>query len=117
MRKMVAFHPNIRYFSCKNQVFFVQTSGIFRGNLVVFYHYAPLQIKVSLMALKMKYIVPILLLIFYVTPAYAYLDPGTGSILLQGILSVIASVITTVLLYWKKIKVFLKRTLSKKRQD
>jgi hypothetical protein len=53
-----------------------------------------------LFAIKIKYIVPsILLLIFYVTPAYAYLDPGTGSILLQGILSVIASVITNVLLY------------------
>ena len=63
----------------------------------------------------MKYIVAIVILAFWVTPAYAYLDPGTGSILLQGILAGIASVITTIVLYWQKIKVFLKRILPQKK--
>jgi hypothetical protein len=53
---------------------------------------------------KMKFIVAIIILAFWVTPAYAYLDPGTGSILLQGILAGIAAGITTISLYWKKIK-------------
>tara|TARA_Y100001936_G_C15939683_1_gene594048 strand:- start:515 stop:715 length:201 start_codon:yes stop_codon:yes gene_type:complete len=64
----------------------------------------------------MKYIAVIIILAFWVTPSYAYLDPGTGSILLQGILAGIASAITTIVLYWKKIKAFLKR-IPKKRID
>jgi DUF1365 family protein len=63
----------------------------------------------------MKYIVAIIILALWVTPAYAYIDAGTGSIILQFILAGIASVITTISLYWKKIKVFLKRLpLTKK---
>jgi len=34
-------------------------------------------------------------LLFFMEPAYAYLDPGTGSILLQGLLAAIAGVMVT----------------------
>lgn len=40
------------------------------------------------------------------TPAYAYLDPGTGSILLQGLLAGVASAIAVLKLYWRRIKQF-----------
>ncbi|MEM7504130.1 MAG: hypothetical protein AAF417_18960 [Pseudomonadota bacterium] len=40
------------------------------------------------------------------TPAYAYLDPGTGSIILQGILASIAVAIGVVRAYWMRIKGF-----------
>ena len=37
-------------------------------------------------------------------PAHAYLDPGTGSMLIQGIIGAIAAVGVTLKLYWHKIK-------------
>ncbi len=40
-------------------------------------------------------------------PAYAYLDPGTGSMLIQGIIGAIAAVGVTLKLYWHKIKLMI----------
>jgi hypothetical protein len=37
-------------------------------------------------------------------PAWAYLDPGTGSILLQGIIAAIATVSVSISLYWRRVK-------------
>ena len=39
----------------------------------------------------------------YATPAYAYLDPGTGSLLIQGIIASIAAAGAVARLYWHKI--------------
>ncbi len=39
-------------------------------------------------------------------PAYAYLDPGTGSVLLQGLLAGFAGVIAVLKLYWRRVKQF-----------
>jgi hypothetical protein len=39
--------------------------------------------------------------------AQAYLDPGTGSMLLQGILAAIATGVTVCGVYWQKLKDFL----------
>lgn len=39
-----------------------------------------------------------------VKPAHAYLDPGTGSILLQSTLALIAGTAVTLRLYWSKLK-------------
>ena len=41
------------------------------------------------------------------TPAYAYLDPGTGSIVLQLLLGGTAGALMVGRLYWDKIKGFL----------
>lgn len=38
--------------------------------------------------------------------SYAYLDPGTGSIILQGLIAGIAGAATVASLYWHKIKAF-----------
>jgi hypothetical protein len=40
------------------------------------------------------------------TPAYAYLDPGTGSIILQGLIATIAVAGLTIKTYWHKILSF-----------
>ena len=40
-------------------------------------------------------------------PAYAYLDPGTGSMLIQGIIGAIAAIGVTLKLYWHKIKLMI----------
>jgi hypothetical protein len=49
----------------------------------------------------------------YAAPAHAYLDPGTGSAILQGILGAIAAIAVVTKLYWYRILRFL--GLSKKR--
>ena len=40
------------------------------------------------------------------TPAYAYLDPGTGSILLQALIGGIAASVTVGSMYFQRIKAF-----------
>lgn len=45
--------------------------------------------------------------------AYAYIDPGTGSILLQAVVAVIATVMGVLSLWWKKIKAFFSGKKSK----
>lgn len=51
----------------------------------------------------MRIIVTILFLL-YMTDTEAYLDPGTGSMLLQVILGGIAAVGVAVKLYWHKLR-------------
>jgi hypothetical protein len=51
-------------------------------------------------------------------PAYAYIDPGSGSMILQGFLAAIAAVALTAKLWWHRLLVMLgvrKRTLPEKR--
>lgn len=45
--------------------------------------------------------------LFLTEDAYAYLDPGTGSMLLQGLIAAIAAGLVVVKLYWQKMKAFL----------
>ena len=40
------------------------------------------------------------------TPSYAYLDPGTGSIILQSVLASIAVAMGVLRLYWYRLKAF-----------
>jgi hypothetical protein len=53
-----------------------------------------------------------ILILVSVDSAFAYLDPGTGSMLLQVILGGVAAVGVAIKLYWHKIRVALK--LSRK---
>ena len=45
--------------------------------------------------------------------AYAYLDPGTGSIILQAIIGAIAAISATATFYWRKIKLWIKSFFDK----
>jgi hypothetical protein len=45
----------------------------------------------------------------WMSPAHAYLDPTTGSILLQGLLAGVAGATVVLRLYWTKIKTFFRR--------
>ena len=38
--------------------------------------------------------------------AYAYLDPGTGSIILQGIIATVAGALVAGRVYWQRVKTF-----------
>jgi len=53
------------------------------------------------------------LLALWTAPAYAYLDPTTGSILLQGLLAGVAGVMVVGRLYWTKVKAFFRRISGK----
>ena len=55
-------------------------------------------------------------MILFTSNAYAYLDPGTGSIILQAILGFVAAAIASISLYWTKFKLFMIR-LFKKKED
>ena len=55
---------------------------------------------------NLKFLFLIFGLISYTSPVYAYLDPGTGSILLQGLIGGIASAIAFLSIYWQKVKAF-----------
>ena len=59
----------------------------------------------------------ILTLIFFPTKAFAYLDPGTGSIILQAILGFIAATITSVSIYWGKFKSLISKLFDKKKEN
>lgn len=49
--------------------------------------------------------------------AHAYLDPGTGSYIMQIFLALIMGALYTIKIYWTKIKVFLKNIFSKKGEE
>ena len=44
--------------------------------------------------------------------AHAYLDPGSGSIILQALIAFFASVAAFISIYWKKLKSFISNLLS-----
>ena len=64
----------------------------------------------------MKKIVFIIVVInfFFINNAFAYLDPGTGSIILQAILGAIAAAASYCAFYWNKVKNLFKKILKKK---
>ena len=65
--------------------------------------------------MRFKFILLFLYVLMFNTNAYAYLDPGLGSILLQGIIAAIAATSLTIKIYWQKIKAFFKK--KKKNKD
>ena len=50
------------------------------------------------------------------TIAYAYLDPGTGSIILQAIIGFIAATITAISVYWIKFKSIISKIFLRKKK-
>ena len=55
---------------------------------------------------NLKFLCLIIGLISYTSPAYAYLDPGTGSMLLTGLIAGLAAIISFLSIYWQKVKAF-----------
>ena len=57
----------------------------------------------------------IIFLSFFIltTKAHAYLDPGTGSIILQAIVGAFAAFFTSVYIFWSNVKRFYKKIYKK----
>tara|TARA_B100000315_G_scaffold58113_2_gene52530 strand:+ start:21777 stop:22013 length:237 start_codon:yes stop_codon:yes gene_type:complete len=51
--------------------------------------------------------------IMFPISAFAYLDPGTGSIILQGLIAALAAAAVVMKTYWYKIKGFFGKAESK----
>lgn len=51
------------------------------------------------------------------TAAFAYLDPGTGSLILQGLLAAVAGALFTAKLYWFKVQAFWTKHFSRHAGD
>ena len=56
--------------------------------------------------MKYKFIIIVVLSFIISKPAYAYLDPGTGIIIIQAILGFIAAALVSINIWWLKIKTF-----------
>jgi hypothetical protein len=54
---------------------------------------------------------------FPLSNAWAYLDPGTGSFILQMLLGGVAGMLVVVRLYWEKLKLAIGRTLGRTPND
>jgi hypothetical protein len=59
----------------------------------------------------------IIAIFLIVTNAYAYLDPGTGSFILQAIIGFLAALSAGFLYYWTKVKNFFLKLFKKNSKD
>lgn len=65
------------------------------------------------MVITMQYFLVVCLFFTFSLPAAAYLDPGTGSMILQGIIAGIAVAALTIKTYWYKIRGLFGKTAPK----
>jgi len=56
--------------------------------------------------MKTRFILTLFTLLLLSKNAFAYLDPGTGSLIIQSIIAAVAGALYTGKLYWFKIKKF-----------
>ena len=66
----------------------------------------------------MKFILNIL--IFYlatINASFAYLDPGSGSVILQAIIGFIAAIFATLSFYWGRFKLFILKLFKKEKKS
>ena len=63
------------------------------------------------MARKHRFLCSLIVLSGLTLPinAFAYIDPGTGNMILQGLIAALAGIAITAKLYWNRIKAFFVR--------
>ena len=66
-----------------------------------------------LLLLMLKVIFILYAYFISISAAHAYIDPGTGSIILQAILGFIAVILAGASFYWNKFKLFIKKIFKK----
>ena len=52
-----------------------------------------------------------------VRPAYGYVDPGTGSYVLQVLLATLLTLLYTLKIYWRHVAGYFRSKFSRKRRD
>lgn len=63
------------------------------------------------------FVFAILLYFLFLSKAYAYLDPGTGSIILQAIIGFLSAAAAVIVMYINKIKAFFSKIFKRKKID
>ena len=63
--------------------------------------------------MKKILITSFIFVIFISNNAFAYLDPGTGSIILQAIVGAFAAFLSTLYIFWEKVKIFFRKVFKK----
>ena len=59
----------------------------------------------------------IFLVLIFVNQSYAYIDPGTGSMLVQAVLAAIVAVSVSIGIFWHRIRSFLDRLFNRTRNE
>ena len=54
------------------------------------------------------------LLIFSANTAYAYLDPATGSMIVQAVIAAVAAISVSIGIFWSRLRSFFGRLLGRK---
>jgi len=62
----------------------------------------------------MKYVLCLVLYSVGTNTAYAYLDPGTGSIVIQSLIAALAAVSFVITTYWQRVRGYFTKFLRKK---
>jgi len=57
----------------------------------------------------MTILISLLALVLFPTTAHAYLDPGTGSMMLQGLIAALAAVVVAIKTFWGSITGFFRK--------
>lgn len=55
--------------------------------------------------------------IIAVKKAHAYIDPGTGSMVIQALLAILATVSVSIGIFWKHIRSFFSRLLGRNKNE
>jgi len=55
----------------------------------------------------------IFLVLIFVNQSYAYIDPGTGSMLVQAVLAAVAVASVSIGIFWRRIRSFLDRLFGR----
>ena len=69
---------------------------------------------------EIRYMVKVNVTCFLLLPskmAFAYLDPGTGSMMIQALLAVIAAISVSIGIFWRRLRSFISRFFGKKSSE
>ena len=58
----------------------------------------------------------IVIVLFSEKSAFAYIDPGTGSMMLQAVLAAVVGSAVAIKIFWKRIKYFFVRLIGKAKE-
>jgi len=60
-----------------------------------------------------KFLISLMILTLGAMQAQAYIDPGTGSLVIQATIAVVVSSLVAIKMFWKKIKIFFAKITGK----
>ena len=55
--------------------------------------------------------------LIFVNRAYAYIDPGTGSMLIQALIGAVAAISVSIGIFWRYIRSFLDRLFGRNKNE